>query len=1300
MRFENVIRVVVCLAAGICAWLPVNAKKAVVSGGDGAGSPAVASRVVAHVDEARLVRLTGNTHPMARPEFDKGLVEPGKMLERMVLVLQRSPEQEAALAALNERQYDPSSPDFHHWLTADEFGKLYGPSDADITAVTSWLENHGFQIYEVGKGRVWIQFSGTVAQVQEAFHTEMHKYMVNGKEHISNDRDPQIPEALSPVITGLASLNDFFPRHYSHPGNYVKRDLKTGKYSVVDPAAFTSGTMMQQKGSLSVGKGSSGGVQPEFGYVDASTGYQREELSPFDVATIYNILPLWNETTPINGKGVKVAIVALSDVETSDFNTFRSSFGLPAATLTTLHSGTDPGITGSQGENTEDTEMVSATAPGAQVVLVADVDNATTNGLVTAVTYIVDNNVAPILTMSYGTCELDNGTATNSLFNQTFQQAATAGISSFVAAGDSGSAVCTRQNGTPPYADSDGLQVSGMASSPYVTAIGGTDVQWPFVEATKPPSTYWNSTNDAHGASAKGYMPEMSWNDTCTNPLLLNVYSYSTNEALCNAAIDGSPGLVEMASGSGGVSRCTTPTGTTPATCAGGYAKPSWQTGVAGIPADGKRDLPDVSMFAAYGFQDSTGIPGSALLICQASDNPANSCDYSNPDYIIYQENGGTSAASPLTAGIMAMVIQKTGSSQGLANPVLYQLAAKEDYASCNSNTVKAGNSCIFYDTTTGSNAAVCITGATNCVTSTSGDQVGILSGYKATAGYDLTTGLGTFNVANLVNAWPATAKTPAVTLSPASLTFASTKLGATTAAQVVTVKNTGAASLTLTSETITGTNATSFVKSATTCGATLAASASCTVSVEFKPTVAGALTASLSVADNATGSPQVVTLKGTGAAASLTVTLSPATLTFASTKVGAATAAQVVTLKNTSASAVTLTSETITGTSATSFVKSATTCGATLAASASCTVSVEFKPTVAGALTASLSVVDNATGSPQAVALKGTATAASLTVTLSPATLTFASTKVGAATAAQVVTLKNTSASAVTLTSETITGTNATSFVKSATTCGASLAASASCTVSVEFKPTVAGALTASLSVADNATGSPQAVALKGTATASTSPTVTLTPASIAFPATITGTTSDAQVVTLTNTGTLSVTISSIALGGTNSTSFLELTNCGSTLAAKASCSIYRAFKPATAATDTATLSVTDTATGSPQKVTLTGKGTAAPSVKLSTTTLTFPTTAHGKTSVSQAVTLTNSGTATLTLTSITLAGTNPADFEALNTCGPTLAASASCTVYAAFKPAAAGAFKATLSIADDGSASPQSVALTGTGD
>jgi hypothetical protein len=1064
--------------------------------------PPAPSRVVEAVNDSRLATLKGNVHPDARPQFDKGRVDPQLRLDRLMLVLQRSPEQEKALAEFNQRQYDPKSPDFHHWLDAEEFGKLYGPSDADITAITSWLQNQGFSIFEVSKGRTWIQFSGTVDQTEKAFHIEMHRYLVEGKMHIANDRNPQIPQALQPVVTGIASLHDFRPQHFSHPGPFVRRNMKTGEFTELDPDKPSNpqaGKGLQRDG---LAGRSSGSVRPtpEFGYTDGSTGFQREMLTPYDVATIYNILPLWNAATPINGNGVSVAIVALSDVKTADFNTYRSSFGLPAATLKTVHSGADPGITNSQGENTEDTEMVSATAPGANVILVADVDNATTDGLLTAIAYITDNAVAPILTMSYGACELKLGTAGNKAYNLIFQQASTAGISSFVAAGDSGSAVCTGQNGQEPYADEFGLAVSGMASNPFVTAVGGTDLQWPFVQAKHPVSTYWNATNDPKtGASAKGYMPEMTWNTTCTNPLVFPLYTdestgspFTNVESFCNAAIDGLPGIVIMGGGSGGKSACTTNDTTNssttfdPTSCSGGYAKPSWQAGVTGIPVDGKRDIPDVSMFASYSFRSDTGIPGTALLICQ-SQTGSNGCDYSDPDFIVYQENGGTSAASPMTAGIMALVLQKTGAKQGLANPVLYSLAAKETYANCNSNTVAAGNSCVFYDTTTGSNAMVCVTGDPNCNTSTSGDEVGVLSGYKATTGYDLTTGLGTMNVANLVKNWPTTTTKPTATLSPATLTFASTKVGSKSAALTATLKNTGTTALTISASgiTISGTNATSFSRTGGTCttstaATTLAAGASCTVTIAFAPTKTGTLTALLEAADNAATSPQKVTLSGTGAATTTGgLTITPATVAFPSTSVGAMSVEQAVTLKNTGTAAVTLHSIAIAGTNPTSFVQIHT-CPASLTANASCIVYVALKPASAGALKGTLSVSSTASATATTAALSGTGTAKP-SVTLSKTTLTFATTAESSESVAQSVIVTNKGTTALNISGIAITGTNATSFIQ-VNSCGPTLAPAATCMIDVALDPKAVGPLKASLVITDNGSTATQTIALVGT--------------------------------------------------------------------------------------------------------------------------------------------------------------------------------------------------------------------------
>ena len=491
--------------------------------------------------------------------------------------------------------------------------------------------------------------------------------------------------------------------------------------------------------------------------------------------------------------------------------------------------------------------------------------------------------------------------------------------------------------------------------------------------------------------------------------------------------------------------------------------------------------------------------------------------------------------------------------------------------------------------------AVPCIPGTLDCNVAHSGDSVGILSGYKSTTGFDLTTGLGSVNANNLVNNWPAsTTGSKTVTVSPTSLTFASTKVGSTTAAQVVTIKNTGTAAVTLTSETITGTNATSFVKSATTCSSSLAVGASCTVSVEFKPTAAGSPTASFSVADNATGSPQLVTLKGTATSVTVppTATLSPTSLTFASTAVGSTTAAQLVTLKNTSTTtAMTISSITYAGTNATSFVKSATTCGSSLAVGKTCTISTEFKPTVAGALTATLAVADNATGTPQKVTLKGTGTAPK--TTLSAATLTFPATVIGVTSAKQVLTLTNSGTAVMDIKSIALTGGNTTSFAIASKTCGSTLAAAAKCTITLDFKPTAAGALTTDVAITDNAAGSPQKVVLKGTGTA---PKATLSATTLTFASTKEGATSASQILTLTNSGTAVMDISSIAVAGTNASSFkIASKTCGSTLAAAAKCTVTVDFKPVATGTLTGDIAITDNAAGSPQKVTLKGTGAAS---------------------------------------------------------------------------------------------------------
>jgi hypothetical protein len=1280
--------------------------------------PFVPSRVTEHVDETRRVTLLGNTHPLARAAYDRGLVEAGLPMDRIVMVLKRSPEQQAALDAFDERLYDPKSPDFHQWMHAEEFGKTYGPSDADIATVTGWLQSHGFSIYNVSKGRVTIEFSGTAAQVQETFHTEIHKYLVNGVSHVANDRDPSIPEALAPVVSGIASLHDFRSKHESKFGDYIRRNTKTGVFTRISPQPTSAASLPERGDNGRLGllapnvvgepKGQTPKMQvtPQLGYSD-SNGVQAEMITPYDYATIYNLLPLWN--SGINGKGVTIAIVGVSDVVESDFNTFRSSFGLPATKLNTIVNGTDPGVNGGQVENTLDVEMAGSSAPGATIDLVVSSDSNSTSGDILSALYITDNEIAPIMTGSYGECELALGTSENTMYNQTWQQGATAGISIFESAGDEGAAGCNSQNENGPYADSTGLAVNGIASSPYVTAVGGTDLTWSFTEQTTPISTYWNSTNAAGTlTSAKGYMPEMVWNSTCTNPILLNYFLYSdgsqefsNTEDLCNAAANNDPydNIVRISAGLGGKSSCTAPSGSTSATCTGGYAKPSWQTGV-GVPADGKRDLPDVSTFASYGFRQSvTGIESSQLLLCAATDSPETSCDYSNPDYIVYQENGGTSAATPLTAGVMALVIQKTGQAQGLANPVFYQLAAAENYANCNSQTVTAGNSCVFYDITFGTNSQVCQTGGPNCVTNTSGDQYGELSGYAAGKGFDQATGLGSINVNNLVNAWPTTSSASTLTFTPTSLTFPSTAVGSTSAALSVTLKNTGTSAATISNIQLTG--STAFGNTSTTCTTTLASGASCAVSLTFTPAATGTFTAVLTFTDSATGSPQTVNISGTGGNANTGLTFTPSSLTFPSTAVGVTSAALSVTLKNTGTSAATITNIQLTG--STAFGNTSTTCTTTLASGASCAVSLTFTPASTGTFTAVLTFTDSATGSPQTVNISGTGGNASTGLTITPSSLTFASTTVGTSAATQVITLTNNTSSAVTFTgSTTITGAGASSFAKTASTCG-TLAAGASCTNTITFTPQSAGSLTATVTYHDSASTTGQTVALSGTG-ASASTGLTITPSSLTFASTTVGSSAATQVITLTNNTSSAVTFTgSTTITGAGASSFAKTAStCPNPLAAGASCTNTITFTPQSAGALAATVTYTDSASTTGQTVALygTGAGTST-GLTITPSSLTFPSTTVGSSAATQIITLKNNTSAAVSFTaSTTITGSGASSFaKTASTCSNPLPAGASCTNTITFTPQSAGALAATVTYTDSASTTGQTVSLSGTG-
>jgi hypothetical protein len=706
------------------------------------GASVIPARITQTVDERNLVVLQGNVHPLARAEFDHGVLAGAQPLKRILLLMQRSPQQESALRQLLDDQQNKSSSNYHAWLTPEQFGRQFGLADSDIQTLTQWLRTQGFTDIKVGPGRTVIEFSGNVASVRNAFHTEIHRYLADGVEHMANATDPQIPAALKPAIAGIVSLHSFRKKPMYHLAGLPN----------------TSKTMEMV-----------GAAGPEYTFkcIDFFThlfgafpgqSTSCHALGPYDFATIYNVSPLWNATPPIDGTGQTIAIVARTNINVQDVSDFRNLFGLPSNSLKIILDGPDPGLV--RGDETEadlDVEWSGAVAKGATIDLVVSESTETTDGVDLSALYIVDHNLAPVMSESYGQCEFNLGAAGNQFYNNLWQQAAAQGITVFVSSGDNGSAGCDFElnRGLPPPQPAQyGLQVNGIASTPYNVAVGGTDFDDYFNA-----STYWNETSNATTQeSAKSYIPETTWNSSCTNAIFEDPrFPLSTNaETNCNNASGNAPILAVALGGSGGKSNCTSPTGTTLSSCAGGYTKPAWQA-APGVPTDGKRDLPDVSLFASNGFVDSFYMmcesdlflpPASGHLTCSTS---------------TFAGVGGTSVSSPAFAGLLALVNQKNGSRQGNPNYVLYGLAAKQSASSCNSSAGPA-SSCVFNDVTSGTIAMPCATGSLNCTTTNAADKIGILSGYQARAGYDLATGLGSVNANNLVSSWTTGTRTSSAT--------------------------------------------------------------------------------------------------------------------------------------------------------------------------------------------------------------------------------------------------------------------------------------------------------------------------------------------------------------------------------------------------------------------------------------------------------------------------------------------------------------------------------------------------------
>lgn len=684
--------------------------------------PAVSSTplITSPVDNAQSVVLHGNTRPEVKSATDLGVVSDSMPLGHLQLVLKRSAAQQTAIEQLLAAQADPASPRYHNWISNGEIAAQFGANPDDLDKVKLWLGSQGFSVDAVSVAQGVVTFSGTAGLVRTAFHTPLHNLNVNGTTHFANVNDPEIPAALAPAVEGVASLNNFMP----------KPMLRTKTKAVAE------------------------------GY---SSKNQANYLSAGDLAKIYNFDALFSQG--LTGKGQTIVVIEDTDLYSiNDWKVFRKAFGLsvrfPDATLTEVHpSGKStckaPGVNRAAIEAAVDVEWASAAAPEAAIVNAACADTATQFGGFLALSNLLEEAAPPkVVSISYGEAESDLGAAENSYIYSLYETAALEGVSLFVSSGDS-TAVGNDRGQQFAY---HGTNISGFTSTPFNVSVGGTDFGYIPLHS---PGEYFTTTNSPTFVTALSYIPEIPWNDSCAGSLLSSFLGFpqTGNYSLCNSLPPSLLFLENTTGGSGGPSGCSIGNATIgdtygavlSGTCRG-YGKPSWQRNTAGNPTDGVRDIPDVSLFAA------NGIWGTYYALCYS--NPTDGGFPCGADPGNWNGVGGTSVSSPIWAGIQALVNQRTKTSWGNPNPVLYTLGRNQyntEGNTCDSTRGPGGNAhCTFHDVTAGDIAVDCL-GRYNCffgdgvtgVTSTSNTI--FRPTYPATRGWDFATGLGTANAFNVV---------------------------------------------------------------------------------------------------------------------------------------------------------------------------------------------------------------------------------------------------------------------------------------------------------------------------------------------------------------------------------------------------------------------------------------------------------------------------------------------------------------------------------------------------------------------
>jgi subtilase family serine protease len=692
-----------------------------------AQTPEVPARIAGPILEQSRVRVRGNVPAIVQAQNDRGKASGSIQLRHIRLVLTRSTAQQTALDRFEQELQDKSSPNYHKWLTPEEFGRRYGPAASDIAAIVAWLQSRGLAVDPVSPGRTNIAFSGTVSQVEEAFDTSIHSYQFSSQQFYSNNTNPSIPSALAPLIQGIAHLNTWRPRPSSIRADPGRMDPDSKRLVPIHgiPERHPA---------------------PAFDPAAAGNLY----MVPGDAATIYDTPNLalnanYSSTIKYDGTGVTIGVPGTSLIKTSTVQNYRSNF-LGNTVVPIITNIDDVTFTGGTTEPYIDVEIAGGLAPGATIHYYV------ANDLLTPIEQALTDNTVDILAYTYGVCERFDSTADNAAINKSWEQAAAQGIAVAVATGDSGSAGCddpTDSNGQDTAAAVKGLAVNAYASTPYNIAVGGTD----FDQLDQSFSSYSTSGGSAttYYRTALKYIPEATWNDSTQNNNAL------TNNQPWGVGLSIYP--VNIIGGGGGPSNCSTNnTSTNPGSCTSGYSKPSWQRG-AGVPADGARDLPDISLMAGNGFYNA------AWLVCNDSTNGStglpDDCSLQSNGSFNFAAYGGTSTAAPAFAGILALVQQSTGGRLGQAAAQLYNLY----------NGSHASQ--IFHDVTQGNNSVSCTQGSPNCKKNVAAYY--FETGYNATAGYDLATGLGSVDAAQLISYWntATSGATVTVTVTPVTASMA-----------------------------------------------------------------------------------------------------------------------------------------------------------------------------------------------------------------------------------------------------------------------------------------------------------------------------------------------------------------------------------------------------------------------------------------------------------------------------------------------------------------------------------------------